>query len=231
MAKAYRLIPGKDAIDGACETNRRKGRSRPAAAGRQAMKRYGLALATLCALVSCSPDTSQKQKATKAVHEGPFAPEPFVGQPFSKLAAERGEFLVRGRAVSREALGAYSEADGTELPGEIRVLKGRKTLLFFTCRKDRCSQASNIILVDPQNGAMHLVSWSEQGQTVVIDGPPEMARFAREHCRGTSCDETKDIPAAKAIAPAAPESLSPSPSAPSPSASPSAPPPPQKTLP
>lgn len=152
------------------------------------MNRFVLALATLCALVSCSPDYSGKEKAEKASRDRPLTPEQFVGRPFSRLVEERGEYLVRRRAVSRDALGVYSEADGIELPGEIRLLKGKKTLLFFTCRTDRCSQASNIILVDLENSTMHVVNWSEKGQTVIIDGPPEMARFARDHCKGTSCD-------------------------------------------
>ncbi|MBC9031173.1 hypothetical protein IAG41_02105 [Sphingomonas sp. JC676] len=142
------------------------------------MKRATFAVSVV--LLSCSPSPDKGIPMAQ--------PGQYVGMPFSHLVGERHEFLVRDRALNRDALGVYSEADGIEIPGEIRKINGRNILLFFTCKKDRCSLVSNIILVDLENQAMHVVNWTDKGLSVVVDGPPYMAEFARKHCRATSCD-------------------------------------------
>lgn len=141
-------------------------------------------------LASCtSPDSAaNKGKASPS----PTSTEPidarrFVGKPFSSLVAERKEFLVGKRAVSRAALGVYSEADGIEIPGQLREINGRDILVFFTCRMDRCSTASNVILVDVKNKTMEVASLTEGRFVVVVDGPPDLAEFARKYCKETIC--------------------------------------------
>jgi hypothetical protein len=93
--------------------------------------------------------------------------------------------------VSREALGVYSEADGIEIPGQLRRIAGRDILVFFTCRMDRCSTASNVILVDVDNRAMHVGNRTDGRFVVVVDGPPDLAEFARKYCDQTSCATTE----------------------------------------
>lgn len=141
-------------------------------------------------LTACTPPDSNENRTTTSQSPKPAGqidPGQFVGKPFSNLVAKRREFLIRRRAVSRAALGAYSAADGIELPGQLRRIEGRDVLVFFTCRMDRCSSASNVILVDPSNMAMQVVNFTEGRSTVIVDGPPDLAEFARLHCKGTSC--------------------------------------------
>lgn len=142
-------------------------------------------------LAACTPPDSNENRTTTTSQSpkpaGQIDPSQFVGKPFSNLVAKQKEFLIRRRALNHAALGAYSAADGIELPGQLRQIGGRDILVFFTCRMDRCSSASNIILVDPSNMAMQVVNYTEGKSTVIVDGPPDLAEFARLHCKGTSC--------------------------------------------
>ena len=146
-------------------------------------------------LASCAPSDSAESKGQASPSPtSPDLTDPrlFVGKPFSSLVAERREFLVSKRAVSRAALGVYSEADGIEIPGQLQKIGGRDILVFFTCRMDRCSTASNVMLVDLRNRAMEVASLTEGKFVVVVDGPPDLAEFARKHCKVTSSEATEN---------------------------------------
>lgn len=155
------------------------------------MRRIFLAGAILVAACSSSEQPIPNGQASTGMAHEPADPRDFVGKLFSDLVAERREFLIRNRAMNRTALGIFSEADGIEMPGQIRRIGGRDVLLFFTCRRDRCSTASNIILVDLKNNSMEVANWSEGQFVMIVDGPPDMADFIRRKCRGTTC-ETSD---------------------------------------
>ena len=150
-----------------------------------------LVLAAAMLIASCSPGdpTDGENRAAAGASKADAAnAEYFVGKPFSSLVAERREFLLRNRAISRAALGMFSEADGIEIPAQMRKIGGRDILVFFTCKRDRCSTASNVILVDLKGNAMEVANISDGKYGVIVDGPPDLAQFARTHCKGTACD-------------------------------------------
>jgi len=112
----------------------------------------------------------------------------FAGQPFSSFVEANPDFRVKRRAISEQALADFAASDGIQNPAELRKVNGRDVLMFATCRRDRCSQASNLIFVDLTNQALHIVNQTGGKVTTVVDGPPDIAKFIRASCEMTACN-------------------------------------------
>lgn len=158
--------------------------------------------AAIVAILGCSPNTAAEEKQADEA-AGSSAPSEgsdlrsFAGQPFSSLVRAHPDFRLAKRAISREALGAFAESDGIESPGEIHPFNGRELLVFSTCRRDVCSSASNLIVIDLSNSALHVVHQEDGQQTIVVDGPPDIRAFISASCPANICNwEAAQPPAA-----------------------------------
>lgn len=152
-------------------------------------------LVLLCAtMAGCSAGGDEAASAEQGATPGTTATavakdlRQFAGRTFSSFVEANPDFVVKRRAVSDGALAAFAESDGIQNPGELRQLRGRDVLMFATCKRDRCSQASNIIFVDLSNDALHIVNQTGGKAMVVVDGPPDIAAFARTSCEAASCN-------------------------------------------
>lgn len=146
-------------------------------------------------LLACSggQEAQTQQNVAVAAPEGLRA---FAGRPFSALVEANPDFRISRRAITPEALAAFSGADGIQNPGEIHRFKGRDVLVFTTCRRDHCSTAANLIVIDLANSALHIVNTNEGKTTVVVDGPADIARLVRTSCEIDACNWESEAPVA-----------------------------------
>jgi hypothetical protein len=149
-----------------------------------------LLLASACS--QDAEDPNQQNDAANQVAETDLAA--FVGKPFSALVRADPAFQISQRAVNPEAVSAFADADGIEVPGELHRFRSRELLVFFTCRQDQCSQAANIIVIDTNTRDLHVVNEDEGQTTVVVDGPPDIAKLVRTSCDISSCNWKTEAP-------------------------------------
>lgn len=146
-------------------------------------------LMTAMTLAACSGGgggTQSQQNETAAV--APEGLRAFAGKPFSALVEANPDFRVSERAITPEALAAFSGADGIMNPGEIHKFKGRDIIVFTTCRRDHCSTAANLIVIDLGNSALHIVNTTNGKTTVVVDGPADISKLVRTSCEISGCN-------------------------------------------
>ena len=152
-----------------------------------------LMMATVLAACSGGDEARNQQNETAAV-TSPGGLRAFAGKPFSALVEANPDFRVSERAITPEALAAFSGADGIMNPGEIHKFKGRDVLVFTTCRRDHCSSAANLIVIDLTNSALHIVNTTEGKTTVVVDGPPDISKLVRTSCEISGCNWETETP-------------------------------------
>jgi hypothetical protein len=153
----------------------------------------------ICALlVACSPSGTSGNETNDQVNgqASPSDLHAFSGRLFSDLVQAYPEFRVSERAISADALAAFSEADGIQTPGELHKFRGRDLLVFLTCRKDHCSEATNLIVVDPVTHNLNIVHQDSGKTTIVVDGPPDVTKLIRTACTIDSCNWETEAPVA-----------------------------------
>lgn len=154
-------------------------------------------LATLmvtAVLAACSGEREPRNQQNVSVAMTREGLRAFAGRPFSALVEANPDFRVSERAISPEALAAFSGADGIQSPGEIHRFKGRDILVFTTCRRDHCSTAANLIVVDLSNSALHIVNTAKGKTILVVDGPADVAKLVRTSCEISGCNWETETP-------------------------------------
>lgn len=152
-------------------------------------------------LVACSPGARNGNEANDQVNgQAPSSDlRAFSGRLFSDIVQAYPEFRVSERAINADALAAFSAADGIQTPGELHKFRGRDLLVFLTCRKDHCSEATNLIVIDPVTHNLNIVHQDSGKTTIVVDGPPDVTKLIRTACTIDSCNwETEEPVADKA---------------------------------
>lgn len=149
-------------------------------------------------LVACSPDAGETNATNDQGSAQASAGDlrSFAGRLFSDLVRKYPEFRVSERAINADALAAFSTADGIQSPGELHKFKGRDVLVFQTCRKDHCSEASNLIVVDPDTHNLNIVHQDSGKTLIVVDGPPDVTKLIRTACTIDACNWETGAPVA-----------------------------------
>lgn len=147
-------------------------------------------------LAACSSAGGNGDEAHDQVN-GQGAPSDlraFSGRLFSDLVQAYPEFKVSERAINADALAAFAAADGIQTPGELHKFRGRELLVFLTCRKDHCSEATNLIVVDPMTHNLNIVHQDGGKTMIVVDGPPDVTKLIRTACTVDSCNWETEAP-------------------------------------
>lgn len=146
------------------------------------------------AIAACSGGEETTNQHNQMVSAAPEGLRAFAGKPFSALVEANPDFRISERAITPQALAAFSGADGIQNPGEIHKFKGRDILVFTTCRRDHCSTAANLIVIDLVNSALHIVNTAQGKTTVVVDGPPDISKLVRTSCEISGCNWETETP-------------------------------------
>ena len=155
-------------------------------------------LLTAVLLVACSPESENTNTTNDQGNEQAAAADlrDFAGRLFSDLVQKFPEFRVSERAVNADALAAFSAADGIQSPGELHKFRERDVLVFLTCRKDHCSEATNLIVVDPDTHNLNIVHQDSGKTVIVVDGPPDVTKLIRTACTIDACNWETEAPVA-----------------------------------